>query len=75
MARCFRENKIEKVDIDWNAIKPDGTKHACYILITCAHPNAEGKMNVEMTYEGDAALASYLLENAQNYLEEGETFA
>ncbi len=42
--------------------------HACRILITCDHPSNDGKMNVEMTYEGDPTLASYLLERAQNYI-------
>jgi hypothetical protein len=42
--------------------------HACYVLITCGKPSADGKMNVEMTYEGDPILASYLLENAQGFI-------
>ena len=40
----------------------------CYVLITCKKPSKEGKMQVEMTYEGDASLAAYLIESAQNYL-------
>ncbi len=39
--------------------------HTCYILITCGKPSADGKMAVEMTYEGDPTLASYLLETAR----------
>ena len=47
----------------------------CYVLITCGKPSADGKMAVEMTYEGDPTLASYLLENAQGFIEpEEETF-
>lgn len=42
---------------------------ACYILITCGEPAADGKMSVEMTYEGDPTLASYLLENAQGFID------
>lgn len=42
--------------------------HACRILITCGHPSTDGKMDVEMTYEGDPTLASYLLERAQSYI-------
>jgi hypothetical protein len=38
---------------------------ACYILITCEEPSADGNMNVQMSYEGDPALASYLLQGAQ----------
>ncbi len=44
--------------------------HACYVLITCGHPSDEGNMQIEMSYEGDATLASYLLESAQMYMEE-----
>lgn len=37
---------------------------ACYVLITCSEPDAEGKMEVEMDYDGDEALAAFLVENA-----------
>jgi hypothetical protein len=40
-------------------------KHVCYVLITCAEPSEDGNMEVEMTYEGDAVLASYILQGAQ----------
>jgi hypothetical protein len=40
-------------------------KHVCYVLITCAEPSEDGNMQVEMTYEGDAVLASYILQGAQ----------
>jgi hypothetical protein len=45
---------------------------ACYVLITCGKPSADGKMSVEMTYEGDPTLASYLLENAQGFIDPDE---
>ncbi|MCH9625184.1 MAG: hypothetical protein S4CHLAM123_03540 [Chlamydiales bacterium] len=45
---------------------------ACYILITCGQPSPDGKMSVEMTYEGDPMLASYLLENAQGFIDQDE---
>ena len=45
-------------------------KHACYVLVTCDQPSEEGKMNVEMSYEGDPALASFLLQGAQDYFTE-----
>jgi hypothetical protein len=38
--------------------------HACYVLITCSEPNADGKMEVEMKYDGDETLAAFLIENA-----------
>lgn len=44
--------------------------HACYVLITCDAPTDDGNMQVEMTYEGDAALASYLLQGAQSMIDE-----
>lgn len=46
--------------------------HICYVLITCAESSDKGEMEVEMTYEGDTALASYLLQGAQNFIEDQE---
>ena len=60
-------------------MKSDGNKrikkelaknHACYILITCDTPTEDGEMQVEMSYAGDATIASYLLEGAQSYIDE-----
>jgi hypothetical protein len=45
----------------------------CYVLITCEKPTADGNMQVEMTYEGDAALASYLLQGAQQAIDDEES--
>lgn len=47
-------------------------RHACYVLITCDNPSEDGKMNVEMNYDGDPMLAAYLLQGAQSYLEDIE---
>ena len=47
-------------------------KHACYVLITCDAPSDDGKMQVEMSYEGDAALAAYILQGAQLRIDEQE---
>ncbi len=44
-------------------------ENACYVLITCGNPSADGEMQVEMTYEGDRVLASYLLESALGLME------
>ncbi len=55
--------------------KKNGTlkeDQACYILITCGKPAPDGKMAVEMTYEGDPLLASYLLENAQGFMNQDQ---
>lgn len=45
-------------------------KHACYVLITCNEPTDDGNMQVEMSYQGDATLAAYILQGAQMHLEE-----
>lgn len=47
-------------------------KHACYVLITCDAPSGDGKMQVEMSYEGDATLAAYILQGAQLHIDEQE---
>lgn len=52
-----------------NLKKALAKNHACYVLITCTEPSADGKMEVEMTYEGDACLASYLIESAQGSID------
>ncbi len=41
-----------------------------YVLITCGQPTEEGEMHVEMTYQGDEALVSYLLQGAQLLMDE-----
>ena len=46
----------------------DGQHNASYVLITCAEANDDGRMEVEMTYEGDSDLVSYLLDSAHDYL-------
>lgn len=45
-------------------------KKSCYVLITCGDPNEEGKMNVEMSYQGDLDLAALMVEQAQTYFDE-----
>jgi hypothetical protein len=44
--------------------------HSCYILITCGKPSKRGDMQVEMSYEGDAYLAAYLIESAQGIIDD-----
>lgn len=46
-----------------NALRDD---NECYVLITCSKPSNAGKMQVEMTFEGDESLASYLIETAND---------
>lgn len=45
---------------------------SCYVLITCGQPSEDGEMQVEMTYQGDAALAAYLLQGAQLFMDQEE---
>ena len=44
--------------------------NACYVLITCGAPSDDGKMDVEMSYDGDEVLASYLVDNAQQVFDD-----
>jgi len=46
--------------------------HACTITITCGQPSDSGNMAVELTWDGDPVLASYLLENVQGVIAESE---
>ena len=43
--------------------------HMGYVLVTCSSPNKKGKMEVEVSYEGDVDLASYLVQGAAGYME------
>ncbi len=45
-------------------------KCACYVLITCTTPGADGKMDVQMNYEGDESLAAFLVDNAGQVFEQ-----
>ncbi|MGB7978863.1 MAG: hypothetical protein WCF19_06870 [Chlamydiales bacterium] len=47
-----------------------GNTCACYVLITCTEPNVDGKMDVEMSYDGDESLAAFLVENARQVFED-----
>lgn len=66
--RDFKMNR----DVQEGIKKTLAENHTCYVLITCDQQTAGGKMEVEMTYEGDKALASYLLEGAKTIIDEDE---
>ena len=51
-----RQKKIKKLLED----------QKCFVLLTCSEPSKDGQMNVEMIYEGEDVLASYLLESANH---------
>ena len=46
------------------------TDPSCYVLITCGQPSEDGEMQVEMTYQGDVSMASYLLQGAQIFIDQ-----
>lgn len=48
----------------------EGENNACTILITCEKPSPGGKMQVEMSFNGDSDLAAMLIDNAQSLLEQ-----
>ncbi|AKC30850.1 hypothetical protein L2bCS78408_01215 [Chlamydia trachomatis] len=48
----------------------NGDDISAYVVLTCGQPSAEGKMNVEMVYEGDRELVSFLLTKALASLEQ-----
>ena len=50
-----------------------GNSCACYVLISCTEPNADGKMEVSMNYEGDESLAAFLVENASQVFDDRMT--
>lgn len=58
------------VKMDKRIKKSLGNKCACYVLLTCSEPSADGKMEVEMNYEGDETLAAFLLENASQVFDD-----
>jgi hypothetical protein len=61
-----------KRDVE-KSLKSALSKKHCYVLITCDPPSDDGNMQVEMTYEGDAALAAYLLQGAQEFIDGQES--
>ncbi len=44
--------------------------HLSYVLVTCKKSSRKGEMEVQMTYEGDPVLASYLVKGAQDQFEQ-----
>jgi len=48
--------------------KKQSSRTVCYILMTCNESSKDGKMNVEMKYEGDQYLASYMIETASTII-------
>jgi len=63
---------FEQVSSEDSSLEEIQKNSACYVLISCDEPNADGNMQVKMTYQGNATLASLLLHGAQTYIEEHE---
>ncbi len=59
------KSKVDKVALNKLLAKDQ----ACYVLIMCGVPGEDGKMHVEMSYEGDPVLAAYLVESAQQFID------
>ncbi|NDD58575.1 MAG: hypothetical protein EBZ47_04875 [Chlamydiae bacterium] len=59
---------MKKIDISSHLLQDN----ECVVLITCSKPSKEGKMQVEMSFEGDPTLAAYLIESAGSMINESE---
>ncbi len=63
------ENK-QKKEVALAKLKKElGKGYACFVLITCTEPAPDGKMEVELDFEGDETLASFLIDNAAQVFE------
>jgi hypothetical protein len=65
----FEQNSGNEYSLD-RIRKSLSENNACYVLITCTAPTDDGKMDVQMFYEGDEVLASYLVDNAQQVFDD-----
>ena len=65
----FDHPKLGKVGSAHEKIRKILSNHIGYVLVTCRPTTKAGKMEVEVSYEGDPDLASYLVDGAQGYLE------
>lgn len=45
-------------------------EHVGYVLVTAKKTNHPEKFQVELSYDGEASLASYLVDGAQNVFDE-----
>ena len=61
---------LMRLKITKGEVTPLKSNIACSINISCTHEDEDGHMHVEMNYEGDACLAAYLLEGAQQIISE-----
>ena len=65
----FDQPQLGKVGNVHEKIRKILSNHIGYVLVTCRPTRKTGKMEVEVSYDGDPDLASYLVDGAQGYLE------
>jgi hypothetical protein len=65
----FGNNELEKKEVVSFLKRSRKERTVCYVLITCSQPKEDGSMDVEMKYEGDKYLASYMIETAAKIIE------
>ena len=70
LTQILKKAHWTKTDVPQDVKRVLSKKNACYVLITCEEPSEDGNMQVEMTYEGDACLAAYLIESAQGIIDD-----
>lgn len=51
----------------------DDDEKACQISISCTQPGVNGQMQVSMEYTGDPELAGFLIQQAQQIIEQQES--
>ncbi len=65
------QEKSESHQVAFSKIKNAmGDKCACCVIITCSEPSSDGKMDVEMSFEGEESLAAFLIENASQVFDQ-----
>ena len=67
--QLFKKNVVLNTQQHQKALKKLSNNAFCYVLISCSEPHEDGKMQVEMSYEGERVLASYLVKTALKILE------
>ena len=65
---------VKKEDLKKRFLEKDmqnflAQKYEAFVLVTCSSANAQGDMQVELKYEGDEDLVSYLLQSASQVFE------
>ena len=68
LSELFIRTVVEQVKPKKNLKRALGGKFSAFVLITCTKPDRKGNMDVELVYEGDRDLASYLIHTAQGLL-------